>query len=201
MNDFGGIGARKAFCRPRRGGTAAKTGKIDAASLLTMDQFKSDEIVRFVADQNGDQKRQGLVISDRPDNLSPQAEKLISDLDLALRSTKSEAEADTIRKDYLSRLPAREFVARRLFAGRGVEGASIVTLSDPDGKPRLQLKVDKRGQAAGETVGFGIRKGPGGAWFHKPEREFCLVFHHSSQKPFCTVRRVPRERKALGTPP
>ena len=129
-------------------GKRDKDGKIDAASLFTMDQFKSDEVIRLVYDQQGDQKRQGLIISDRPDTLSLQAEKLLNDLRLALQSAKSEAEAQAIRREYLSKLPAREIVARRLFAGRDVEGASLVTLSDPDGKPRLQLRVDSLGKAS-----------------------------------------------------
>jgi hypothetical protein len=127
-------------------GKRDKDGKIDAYSLLTMDQFKSDQIVALEYDHNGDQKRQGLTISDRPDALSPQAEELLRALGQALQSAKSEAESQAIRRDYLSRLPARDVVARRLFAGRDVEGASLVTLSDPDGKPRLRLKVDKLGQ-------------------------------------------------------
>jgi len=125
-----------------------KDGKIDAYSLFTMDQFKSDQIVFLEYDHAGDKKRQGLVISDRPDTMSPQAEKLINDLGVALRSAKSETEAQALRREYLSKLPAREIVARRLFAGRDVEGASQVTLSDPDGKPRLQLKVDSLGKAS-----------------------------------------------------
>lgn len=129
-------------------GKRDKDGKIDATSLFTMDQFKSDEVIRLVSDQQGDQKRQGLVISDRPDMLSPQAEKLINDLRVALQSAKTEAEAQALRREYSSKLPAREIVARRLFAGRDVEGASQVTLSDPDGNPRLQLKVDKLGKAS-----------------------------------------------------
>jgi hypothetical protein len=73
---------------------------------------------------------------------------LLNDLRLVLQSAKSDDEAQAIRKEYLSKLPAREIVARRLFAGRDVEGASLVTLSDPDGKPRLQLKVDSLGKAS-----------------------------------------------------
>lgn len=129
-------------------GRRDENGKIDAATLLTMDQFKSDEVIRLVYDQQGDQKRQGLVINDRPDTLSPQAEKLLKDLGAALRSAKTDAEQQALRREYLSKLPGREIVARRLFAGRDVEGASQVTLSDPDGKPRLQLKVDSLGKAS-----------------------------------------------------
>jgi hypothetical protein len=128
-------------------GKRDKDGKIDATSLLTMDQFKSDEVIRLVSDQQGDQKRLGLLITDRPDTMSPQAERLINDLRVALQSVKSEAEAQAVRKEYLSRLPARELGARRMFAGRDVEGTSQVTLSDPDGNPRLQMKVDKQGRA------------------------------------------------------
>ena len=125
-----------------------KDGKIDAYSLLTMDQFKSDQVVVLEYDHLGDQKRQGLTINDRPDRLSPQAEKLLEELRQALQIAKTEAEAQAIRRDYLSRIPAREIVARRLFAGRDVEGSSLVTLSDQDGTARLRLKVDKNGQAS-----------------------------------------------------
>lgn len=128
--------------------TRDKDGKIDAYSLLTMDQFKSDEIVRLEYDHTGNQKRQGLIISDRPDTLSPQAEDLLNALRHALESAKTEAEKQAIRRNYLSRIPAREIVARRLFAGRDVDGASLVTLSDPDGKPKLILKVDSLGKAS-----------------------------------------------------
>jgi hypothetical protein len=113
-----------------------------------MDLFKSDEVIRLGYDHTGDQKRQGLVISDRPDVLSPQAEELLKALGKALQSAKSEAERQALRRDYLSRMPAREIVARRLFAGRDVEGSSLVTLSDPDGKPRLRFQVDKLGRAS-----------------------------------------------------
>ena len=123
-------------------------GKIDAYALLTMDQFKSDQIVALEYDHVGNQKRHGLTISDRPDVLSRQAEELLTALRIALESAKSESERQAIRRDYLSRIPARDIVARRLFAGRDVEGSSVVTLSDPDGKPRLRLEVDKFGKAS-----------------------------------------------------
>lgn len=129
-------------------GKRDKDGKIDAGSLLTMDQFKSDQIVTLDYYHAGDKKRQGLTISDRPDSLSAQAQEVLRALGQALASAKSEADAQALRRDYLSRLPARDIVARRLFAGRDFEGSSLVTLSDPDGNPRLRLKVDKLGKAS-----------------------------------------------------
>jgi hypothetical protein len=133
-------------------GKRDKDGKIDAFSLLTMDQFKSDQIVVLDYDHTGDRKRYGLTINDRPDVMSAQAAEIIRELGQALKqadqSGKSNAEMDALRREYLSRIPAKEIVARRLFAGRDVEGSSLVTLSDPDGKQRLRLKVDKLGQAS-----------------------------------------------------
>ena len=84
----------------------------------------------------------------RSSTLSPKATEVLASLSQALQSAKSTAEADSIRREYLSRIPAREIVARRLFAGRDREGASLVTLSDPDGKPRLRLQVDRLGKAS-----------------------------------------------------
>ncbi|MFN2531860.1 MAG: hypothetical protein ABR555_11235 [Pyrinomonadaceae bacterium] len=113
-----------------------KDGKIDAYSLLTMDQFKSDQIVVLDYDHTGDRKRYGLTINDPPDVMSAQADEIIRELGQALKqadqSGKSSAEMDALRREYLSRIPAREIVARRLFAGRDVEGSPLVTLSDPD---------------------------------------------------------------------
>lgn len=123
-------------------------GKIDAYALLTMDQFKSDQVVALEYDHVGNQKRQGLTISDRPDTLSREAEELLTTLRHALEAAKSETERQAIRREHLSRIPAREIVARRLFAGRDAEGSALVTLSDPDGKPRLRLEVDKSGKAS-----------------------------------------------------
>jgi len=123
-------------------GNNDKDGKIDAWSLMTFDQYQNDQIVVLDYDHQGDRKRYGLTINDRPDILSAQVEEYFR----LLRSAKSPAETESIKREYGSRIPARDIVARRLFAGRDVEGSSLVTLSDPDGKPRLRLKVDIQGQ-------------------------------------------------------
>jgi hypothetical protein len=129
-------------------GTRRKDGSITAGSLLTMDQFKDDQIVVLDYYHDGDQKRQGLTVSDRPNQLSVQAKELLDTLRRELQAARSAAEAQTIRRKYLAHLPARELVARRLFAGRDTAGSSVVTLSDQDGKPRLRLQVNKLGDAS-----------------------------------------------------
>jgi hypothetical protein len=134
-----------AFCNRS---TRDENGQIQASSLLAMDQFENDQVVALGYSHTGDQKRMGLTITDRPDTLTSQAAKLLEELRVALQSVKSDAEAQALRRDYSSRIPAREWVARRLFAGRDVEGSSLLTLSDADGKARLRLQVDKLGKAS-----------------------------------------------------
>jgi hypothetical protein len=129
-------------------GKRGENGRVEAYAIWTMDQFKDDEIVRVGYDQTGDQKRQGLTISERPDSLTERARQVIHDLGNALQSAKSPEEARALRREYLARVPARELGARRLFAGRDADGTSGITLSDPDGKPRLRLQVDKDGNAS-----------------------------------------------------
>jgi len=53
--------------------------------------FKSDQIIALEYDHIGDQKRQGISINDRPDTLSPQAQELLTALQHALESAKSDS--------------------------------------------------------------------------------------------------------------
>jgi hypothetical protein len=123
-------------------------GVVEAYSILTMDQFKNDEVLRLSYNQFGNQKRYGLAVSDKADSLTARAQKVLDDLRIALQAAKNSDEARSIRGEYLSRVPGRELGAQRLFVGRDLEGASLVTLSDIDGKPRLRLQVDKLGRAS-----------------------------------------------------
>jgi hypothetical protein len=129
-------------------GSRNKEGKIDGGSILTFDQYKNDQVVSLGYDHNGDEKRLGLIVNDRPDNMSD----LVKEAYRAIETAKTPAEAEIARKNYLPRIPARDIVARRLFAGRDVQGSSLVTLSDQDGKPRLRLQVDKNGKASIEFL-------------------------------------------------
>ena len=125
-------------------GTRDEKGEIDAGAILTFDQYKNDQIVAMEYEHSGEHKQQGLTIQDRPDTMSD----LVKEFYRAIESATSAAAADSIKQYYLSRIPMRDIVSRRLFVGRDFEGASVVTLSDQDGKPRLRLKVDKEGAAS-----------------------------------------------------
>jgi hypothetical protein len=123
-------------------------GRVEAYSILTMDQFKNDELIRLSYNQSDKRKRYGLAISDLPDTLSAEARQVLADLGKALQSAKTTEEANTLRREYLSRVPAREIGARRYFAGREYDGSYVITLADPDGRPRLRLQVDTAGSAS-----------------------------------------------------
>ena len=133
-------------------GKRDKDGKIEAFSLLTMDQFKSDQIVVLDYDHTGDRKRYGLTINDRPDALSAQADEIIRELGQALKASRS------IRK-VVGRNGCTQTGISVTNSSQGDRRAPAVcwpgcgrlitrTLSDPDGKPRLRLQVDKLGKAS-----------------------------------------------------
>ena len=125
-------------------GTTDTADGVQAGAILTFDQFDNDQIVALSYDQSGDQKRQGLTIQDRPDTLSDRVKEAYRAIDGA----SSPEERDSLVSFHLSRIPQQEFVSRRLFVGRSWNRASLVTLSDPNGKPRLRLEVDSLGAAS-----------------------------------------------------
>ena len=125
-------------------GTRDTAEGVEAGAILTFDQFDNDQIVALSYDQSGDQKRQGLTIQDRPDTLSDRVKEAYRAVDGA----SSPEERDSLVNFHLSRIPQQEFVSRRLFVGRSWNRASLVTLSDPNGKPRLRLEVDSLGAAS-----------------------------------------------------
>jgi hypothetical protein len=133
-------------------GRRDSAGTIDARSLLTMDQFKSDQVIALDASQSAAGKRNGLSIIDQPDSLSRAGAALLDSLRVAINSSRSNADAQVLRREYLARLPAGDRTATRLFAGRDAERSSVITLSDIEGKPRLRFKVDAQGNASIEFL-------------------------------------------------
>jgi hypothetical protein len=120
-------------------------GSVDAYAVLSMDQFKDDEVVRLSYGQNGKRKRHALIISDMPDSVTARYTAALAELRQLLPAAKTPEEANAIRQRVLGPIPGRERGARRLFVGRDFDGQSLVTLSDRDGKPRLRLQVDTAG--------------------------------------------------------
>ena len=125
-------------------GTKDADGQIQAGAILTFDQYKNDQIVALQYDQSGARKRQGLTIQERPDTLSD----ILKEAYRAIETAPTAELRDSLTKHYRARIPPEDFPARRLFLGRDYARASVVTLSDPAGKPRLRMEVDSLGKAS-----------------------------------------------------
>jgi len=125
-------------------GTRDQDGQIQAGAILTFDQYQNDQIVALQYDHSGNRKRQGLTIQERPDSMSD----LVKEAYRAVETASSAAARDSLTRYYLARIPPQDLVSRRLFIGRDFSRASIVTLSDADGRPRLSLEVDSLGNAS-----------------------------------------------------
>ena len=118
-----------------------KDGMVSAGAALTMDQYNNDQIVVLRYDEENGQRRHGLTIADRPDELSPEVLAAYTILDTMPEGPRR----DSTIQDLFARIPQEQMVSRRLFVGRDVKKASVVELSDRKGTPRLQLMVDSLG--------------------------------------------------------
>jgi hypothetical protein len=132
-------------------GQRDSAGHYTAVGSLTFDQYEQDQTVALqYYDQDG-RRRSGLAINDYPLGMNT------LEFDKRYRRIESmkdsAAKADSMK--VLDALTGRQ----RLYAGRGRNGSSLVSLSDPNGKARLRLSVDTLGAAkieflnqAGEVV-------------------------------------------------
>ena len=132
-------------------GQRDSAGHYTAVGSLTFDQYEQDQTVALqYYDQDG-RRRSGLAINDYPLGTNT--------LEFDKRYRRIESMKDSVAKadsmKVLDALTGRQ----RLYAGRGRNGSSLVSLSDPNGKARLRLSVDTLGAAkieflnqAGEVV-------------------------------------------------
>jgi hypothetical protein len=125
-------------------GRRGADGRTEAGGILTFDQFRDDQIMALEYDQAGAKKRNGIVFADRPDKMSDRVLAFYQ----AFQAAQSDEERERIKREMLPKIPREEFAARRLFVGRNVEGASLVSLCDASGRPRLNLEVDASGRAS-----------------------------------------------------
>jgi hypothetical protein len=138
-------------------GRRDKDGKVEAGGLLTFDQFGDDQIMRLEYEQLGHEKSNGVVFAERPDEMSDRVRAFYR----AFEGAPSDEERERLRREVLPTIPPAEFGARRLFVGRNVEGASLVSLHDPSGRPRLVLEVNEDGTPSItflDPSGAGIKK-------------------------------------------
>jgi len=123
-----------------------KDGKASAGALLAFDRFLQDQTVAIQYGEDNGQYSAGLRVWDRPDaSLGEVVDKL-----QAIQKMPEGAE----KKRAMQKL--REMsgagVAQRVFVGKNRDKAAVVALSDPQGRPRVQLIVDAQGAAKLELL-------------------------------------------------
>jgi len=98
---------------------SARNGSYDAGAVIALDQFRDDQCVFLIYEDDNGRRRHGLQVVER--------------------------HAVTVGPDG-STIGREDFPANtRLFAGRADDGSVVVSLNDRLGRPRLRLSVDAQG--------------------------------------------------------
>jgi hypothetical protein len=119
----------------------SKDGKIDAGALLAFDRFRQDQTVSISYSEDNGQYDAALLVWDRPDtSLGPVIDKL-----QAIEKMPDGPEKTQAMQKVREMPGAWDSGPRRVFVGRTKEKAAALTLSDPQGRPRLLLAVDAQG--------------------------------------------------------
>ncbi|MHC5063681.1 MAG: hypothetical protein ACYTG5_06880 [Planctomycetota bacterium] len=118
-----------------------QNGRLGHFGLLTFDKVRNDQTMAFrhMEGDNG-QYSSGLSLWQRPNiPLDEQLEKLE-----AIRAMTDPAEQEAARQAMIDR---KEFTSNRLFLGKGRDDASLLSLHDIEGKPRIRMQVTADGSA------------------------------------------------------
>lgn len=119
-----------------------------ASGGIMFDQYKQDQTVGLTYSDQSGQRQAGLRVWDRPEwNMG----ELLPLSDKAARAT-TDAEKQAIRAEMMEFARSKgDMGGERLFAGKVLED-SIVRLNDKQGRPRLVMKVDGKGQPSIEFL-------------------------------------------------
>jgi hypothetical protein len=121
--------------------------KYGASSSLLFDQYKQDQTVGLLYNEQNGQRVAGIRVWDRPNSeLFP----IIELSDKAARA-KSPEEKAAIQQQMREIATKMGHSGERFFAGKERTDA-LVRLADSNGKPRLILRVDEQGQPAVEFL-------------------------------------------------
>lgn len=118
-----------------------KDGAANAGALLAFDRFRQDQTVGIQYSESNGQYSAGLRVWDRPDT---SLAEVIDQLQAIQKMPDGPEKTQAMQK--LRSSPGASG-PQRVFVGKTREKASALTLSDPQGRPRLQLMVDAKGAA------------------------------------------------------
>ena len=118
-----------------------KDGNTSAGALLAFDRFRQDQTVAIQYGEDNGQYSAGLRVWDRPDT---SLGEVVDKLQIIQKMPEGPDKTQAMQK---LRESSGAGVAQRVFVGKTGDKAAVLSLSDPQGHPRIQLMVDSRGAA------------------------------------------------------
>lgn len=129
-------------------GSRRPDGTYQASTGMSFDQFDQDQIVVLNYSDNNGRRRMGLTIGDRADvNIFD----LVQERDSIMRLPEGPAREEALRR-WAEPRDGVPLYAPRVYVGRDVAKAAVVDLSDPQGRPRVRLRVDSLGSPSLEFL-------------------------------------------------
>ena len=129
-------------------GRTREDGTYSSSVGMSFDQFNQDETLTLrYTDENG-RKASAITIADRD---TRDIYDLIMQRDSINKMTDSTARAAALQRLFGPR-DGVPLAATRVYLGRDRSKAAVLNLYDPNGKPRLRLKVDSLGGASLEFL-------------------------------------------------
>lgn len=122
------------------GGLVYDGDKKEAGMVLSIDQYKQDQVMQLQYAQDKDDKHYGLKMWDRPDTFS------LGDLICKNDSLKKLNNTDAYKKG-ITELNNKGLIGtERLYVGKNAQGEVGIFIKDSKGIPRIKLFVDKAGK-------------------------------------------------------
>ncbi|HJQ19222.1 MAG TPA: hypothetical protein VJ867_02665 [Gemmatimonadaceae bacterium] len=125
-------------------GSTDSLGHYSASTHMSFDQFNSDQVLNLDYQDTNGRRYTGISVEDRADvNIYDWVQQRDS-----LRATfpnDTARQGAALRAWVAARANGVPLYVRRMFVGRDVNRAAMLTLFDPRGKPRLRLVVDSLG--------------------------------------------------------
>ena len=123
-------------------------GAYESSTGMSFDQFNSDEVLTLRYNDDNGRRSTGITIADRDDR---DIYDIVMARDSINKMSDSAAKTSALRQLFGPRngVPLQ---ATRVYLGRDRSKSAVLNLSDPDGKPRLRLRVDSLGKASLEFL-------------------------------------------------
>jgi hypothetical protein len=122
-------------------GVIGADGKVSAGLSLTFDRFRQDQVVQLLHAENGGRAFSTLAINDEADgtqfDVMQRAERMKA-IEALPPEQRQAAYGELQRNNQLSR--------NRIRLGTTMDGGAALSLSDPQGRPRMMLLVSSEGQ-------------------------------------------------------